>query len=66
MNNMKYIRLQRGQSQLLAAEYVSVSERGYRAIENGENEPRLKTAKALERFYGENIDYLLKPNDKPA
>ena len=61
LNNMKHIRLKRDQSQAMTAESVSVSERGYRCIENGEHEPRLKTAKALERFYGMPIEFLLEP-----
>jgi len=63
---MKHIRLHQGHSQAVAAKSVSVSERGYRRIENGENEPRLKTAKALERFYGEPIEFLLESYQSPA
>jgi len=54
------------QTQVFVAESLSISERGYRAIEKGVNEPRLKTAKELERFYGKPIEYLLEPYNKPA
>ena len=61
MTQMKNLRLKLNKTQAEAAKVTGISIRGYRRIENGENEPRLKTAKALELFYGKSIEYLLKP-----
>ena len=64
--NIKILRLQRNQTQAETSHALLISLRGYRRIENGEGQPRLKTAIALEQIFGKSISYLLEPYNKPA
>jgi len=63
MNNLRRLRIEKDEYQKVTAKAIGVSERQYSRLENGESEPRLKTAWALEQHFNESIKYLLTPAD---
>ncbi len=51
-------RKQKGLSQAKVAEYVGISARMYRYIENGEKNGSIEVWKKLSKLFGKSIEYL--------
>lgn len=58
-DKLKTLRVNKGISQIVIADYLGISQRSYSRYESGVNEPSLDTLKRIAHYFDVSIDYLL-------
>lgn len=65
MNNLRFLRTQKGLSQQKLADILHVSQQSIYKYENGLSEPDIQTLKSLSEIFNTSIDYIVGNTENP-